>query len=257
MTKFGEYPVIRTPFGAGDRNIEMPDILNGISEKEACPYANGGTQISRHKMNGIGYIATLGAFLDRLGYPYGYVEGLSYPKGAIVSIYDDQNATMKEYINTIDNNTLSPDVFGDSIDPTDRVTNGWKAIHKVNSYSFFPDYSNRTLIKTIKTTSKNTSEETISPESGGWILATRIIEGWEEFDSAQRLGLGYSEVSVRLGVSSAYQYLSSDSFEIKHYEGGEASRFFPSPTIFPIRVYCPGWVKSVTLNIYHYPFERE
>ena len=140
---------------------------------------------------------------------------------------------------------------------SDSGLNGWEAGHKLNSYSFFPDYSNRTLIKTIKTTSNNTSKETISPESGGWILATRIIEGWEDFDSAQRLGLGYPEVSVHLGLQSIYEYMSSDSFSIKHYEGSEASRFFPSPTSFPISVYCPEWVKSVTLNIYQYPFEQE
>ena len=258
MTSFGTYPSITTPFGSADANIQMPDVNYGITETDACPYANGGTQVSRHKMNGLGYLATVGAFLDRIGYPYGWTRNVAYPKGAIVTMFN--GTTVKEFVNTVEHNTEEPPSDSDITDYTEEGSRGWKPVYLRKNYSYFPDYTNRELIKEFKVKSGQSSSVTISPKTGGWALVTREIEGWDELTSSQKFGLMNSNsadmVEVRLGVHSIYQWDETDDFSIKQYESGRASRFFPCPSVLPVSVTrVPSYIKSVTVNVYIYALE--
>jgi len=257
MVDFGSFPSVTTPFAAADMGIQQPDVRFGITAAESCPYANGGTQISRHQMNGIGYIATLGAFLDRVGYPYGYQAGISYPVGAIVTQFDRTKNRILEFVNTVDENTEEPPTNLSEIeDSGERTIRGWTFIHRLNDYSFFPSYENRKLVKTLKVKSGNGESFNYEPESGGWVLVTRTISNWDELEVNQIFGITYDTVSVRLGVYSIYQRSSDDEMTIQQYEGAEASRFLPCPSVLPITVTrVPDFIKTVTVNVYHYPLE--
>ena len=256
MTSFGAYPTVTTPFGASDADIQIPEA-NGISQQDACPYANGGTQITRHQMNGIGYLATIGAYLDRLGYSYGYTYGVRYPKGAIVTIFDPSTNRISEYLNTQDDNGNAPaNITQITEDNQETSYNGWVLLNRVTEHSFFPDYTNRELIESFKLTAGESNTVNITPNQAGWVLVTRTIEGWDSLSIEQKLALGMNGVEVRLGIYSIYQWNSDDEITIRQYEGATASRFLPCPEVLPIRVPpVPDYVKSVSVEVYFYTLE--
>lgn len=262
METLGTYPAITTPFAAGDSDIQFPDVNFGLTAEDACPYSNGGTQISRHKMNGLGYLATLGAFLDRIGYPYGYTEGVSYPKGAIVSQYDEKNGRVVEYLNTKDNNTERPIdsvIITEIEERADLRLNGWTPVGRVASHSFFPDYGSKTRIGGLSVDAGHSGTATVVPPSGGWMLVTRTIDGWDGLDVRQRLGIGYETVDVQIGYTGYDHgfYSNLQYMLISQYEGGTASRFLPCPKEIPIKVtHVPNWIKSVTVDVYLFGMEQ-
>lgn len=115
------------------------------------PTENGGARFTRHQMNGVGYLATLGAFLDRVGYPYGK-ERLDpetfggYPKGAILMTMDD--GLVREYISLVDNNTHP--LPKESADGTYVGDEWWAPTIPTESASFFPNFSEAENYATLK-----------------------------------------------------------------------------------------------------------
>ena len=136
-------PFVETPFATADefKVTDIDFLRNGVSRAMVTPYANGGMRFSRNYLNGIGYFATIGAFLDRMGYPYGIDRGRAeeiggYPKGAILITEDDDY--VREYVSQIDINTEP--LPKEAADGTYVGNEFWKPTLPPTA-DFFPDFS--------------------------------------------------------------------------------------------------------------------
>lgn len=139
-------PMVDTPFASGNqfKVLDLDFLKDGVSRAMVMPTANGGTKFSRSHLNGIGYWATIGAFLDRIGYPYGIDKSRAeeiggYPKGAILVTEDDDY--VREYVSLVENNTHPlPQEASDGTYEGDQY---WgTTLPKV--VDFFPDFSTST-----------------------------------------------------------------------------------------------------------------
>ena len=255
MTSFANYPKINAPFALNDPDKVIPNSVDGFTASYSTPRSNGGTQITRHQMNGFGYLATAGAFLDMIGYPYGnngihYSAG-GYPKGAIVTMFD--GTRIKEFVNTIDNNSNSlivPDAISDE---SDSQVSGWEPLYRTEQYNFFPDYTNRELISSNVITS-NTFGYTVSDDRTGWILVRRTINNWDDITVTNRIT---KTAVVKLVDHDPYANQGdTDDFEIHSYEGRVATRFTP----FSGHITISGSMESslfgsMTIEVFLYPLE--
>ena len=179
MTNFDNIPLVLTPFADNDAQKDFSFFESGITRQMTVPDANGGAKFTRHQMNGIGYLATLGAFLDRIGYPYGK-ERLDptsfggYPKGAI--LMTQENGHVREYISLIDNN-IHP-LPTEAEDGTYQGNEYWAPTIPTESASFFPDFSSQAWaaggtigpIGMSKTESRD-----FQIEDSGWYVIERIF----------------------------------------------------------------------------------
>lgn len=111
MADTSKIPFVLVPFADNDQqkvaNINF--LRSGVTAAMSIPTTNGGMKFTREMLNGIGYFATLGGYLDRIGYPYGKdrdrgTDFKGYPKGAI--LISEDNDYVREYVSQIDNNTM-------------------------------------------------------------------------------------------------------------------------------------------------------
>ena len=258
MTSFGEYPTINAPFGSEDSQIEIPSSEFGFSSAMSVPVANGGTRITRHQMNGAGYLATLGAFLDRLGYPYGHkpigigTSNDGYPKGAIVTQFTD-DGELREWINQEDNNTQYPPerVILDN----NQEVNGWRPLWRMNQFNFFPDYSNKKLLKKFEFTPSQYSNTVEVPSSTpGWILVRRTIENWDDLSPYNKfIGVGLEVELVPYLVPNT----ADDNFAIQMYEGKVATRLLPCSTGVRIHLeHFSNYISQLDIEVFLYEMEE-
>ena len=143
MYNIANIPMINVPFADDDQSkvTDLGFLENGVSNRMIIPTKNGGTPFTRQHLNGIGYFATLGAFLDRIGYPYGIRRDTGsdfngYPKGAILITEDDDY--VREYVSQVDNNVFTLPQEAD--DGTYVGNDYWKPTLPPTA-NFFPDFS--------------------------------------------------------------------------------------------------------------------
>lgn len=253
MDNFGDYKILNVPFGSAyfgkngwTENGEWPTFF---SKDNSVPHGNRGNPVSRDLLNKVGYLATIGAYLDRIGYPYGNkppftpVAGVDtgatgYPKGAIVSVWDENAKAVREYISLQDNNTnnypWSPSVQGTADSDTEHSTDGsasfptggndyWKPLFKMDQFDFFPDYSNRTVLVNEDVNSGSKLIECSVPNSG-WIVVTRTIQRWEELSENLRIGRNSTPPETSINSQRDYNY---PFMRMVVQEGMTATRFFP------------------------------
>lgn len=259
MVNFGEYPKINAPFAMKDPDKYLVGYASGLDVNKATPVYNGGTQITRHDLNGLGYLATVGAYLDRIGYSYGsYSSGgtdISYPKGAILTVFNGE--TVEEWVSLQDNNSARP-LYNFTESDYDRSNLAWKPIYEVKNYNFFPDYSSRKLLDKISVNPGNPFQLDIKNDEYGWLLVQRSFEGWEDVTAEERMSeRNDCEVIVQWGTSPVW---SAAELEISPYEGERASRLIPLPAEATMRVkgtfekHTP--FQGLTIEVFAYPFEE-
>lgn len=222
---------LSAPFGASDSAMQ---ISSEFSESNATPEKNGGTRITRHQMNGLGYLATIGLYLEQIGYPCLYQEGVTYPKDAIVTKIEEVNGRTyaMEFRNTIDGNGLRPPSIAEGIDLYHSRANAkgyadtyWEPLYDFPYYNFFPDYSNRKLLfsKNIAIGSEDvTYKETIPLTESGWLYIVRTYDAWDNYPNYTEL----ENVELRY-PQGKNENIYMDS--IRPYEGPIATRLLPPP----------------------------
>lgn len=243
MDKFQKYPLLNTPFAANDSDKVVPaeaEVQDGFPVGMTVPASAGGLGIGRHYMNGMGYLATLGVFLDRIGYPYGYNPPAGgYPKGAIISIFDDNSKTLQEYISLIDDNTAN--VSDDT---------AWKPHYPREVFDFLPDLDSRTLVLSqTYELGAGDSAKTIPVTEEGWFLIKRTMSSWE-FPDANTWNSGALYIGTD-GTDGTDTRTAMDV--IRTYEGETASRLLPlakNCTLYYSRHPSSG----ATIEVYRYPF---
>lgn len=248
-----DFPKILMPFAASDPDRTIPQAGDGFLAKQATPVYNGGTQITRHDLNGLGYLATIGSFLERVGYPnadIGRQAGYSYPKGAIIT--EVEGDTVCEWVSLHDNNNQQP--YGTSIGDVDAYTEtgSWAPVHKVKNYNFFPDYSNPKTLLSTKILQGTTLS--VTSDTSGWVLVKRTINNWDELTPTEI----FSNVcTVDIAGNNPYRVGSIDELGIQSYEGKVASRLFPLQKNLELRcVFVNEIYKSITVEVLLYPFEE-
>ena len=257
MDNFGKFVLPVVPFafayfgedgwiGDSQASADAPEndkSMPMMFTKENCiPTSMGGKPISRHMMNKLGYLATIGSYLDRIGYPYGTerpdwssfpVEGVAgYPKGAIISIYDENNKRMREYLSLTDNNTdTSP---WDAVDGNQNLADysdydtqrywdsnpNWKPLFKLEEANYFPDYSSKTEL--INESYYTSGKKSITLSSPGWLYIKRTIS---EFDTIDKTTLVSNPTAMSVTVTANDNRLTATT--ISPLEGKEATRLLP------------------------------
>lgn len=179
MTSFDNVPLVLTPFADSDASKDFSFFESGITRQMTVPTENGGARFTRHQMNGIGYLATLGAFLDRVGYPYGR-ERLDpssfggYPKGAI--LMTQENNRVREYISLVDNNTHP--LPTEDEDGTYVGNEWWAPTIPTDSVSFYPSFANPKYVTgaTLGPIGYNGSTYTdLTVSETGWYCIERVF----------------------------------------------------------------------------------
>lgn len=245
MTSFDNIPVVTTPFADDDTQKDFSFLGGGIDSKMTVPTETGGLRFTRHQMNGIGYLATIGAFLDRIGYPYGK-ERLDpsafggYPKGAILMTQDDDFC--REYMSRIDNNTHP--LPKEASDGTYEGDEYWQPTIPTSSASFFPNMGIRNVIwsGTIKgrangsLDSGNVPGQDVLVSSDGWYLVERTFRattdsetGYTQLPEKQfRISLNHLflvELPGVMGVRSSYIFpaVKGDTINLEYGNTGTST----------------------------------
>ena len=214
MTSFDNVPLVLTPFADGDVSKDFSFFQDGIIRQMTVPTENGGARFTRHQMNGIGYLATLGAFLDRVGYPYGR-ERLDpslfggYPKGAI--LMTQENNRVREYISLVDNNTHP--LPTEDEDGTYVGNEWWAPTIPTDSASFYPSFANSTYV----------GGDTLGPigyDGSTYVDKTISETGWYCIDRVFRQANGtqfnsiLSLADLRLSLTMTGEGLANGSFVV-------------------------------------------
>jgi hypothetical protein len=174
MATSEKIPFVSVPFADQDQTkvADLDFLKSGVTSSMLIPTEQGGRKFSRSMLNGIGYFATLGGFLDRIGYPYGIEKDRGadfngYPKGAILISEDDDY--VREYVSQEDNNT-NP-LPQEATDGTYKGDEHWKPTLPPVA-DFFPDYSTYTskFFKDVVGT--------------GTVQYTIDEDGWYEFSAS-------------------------------------------------------------------------
>lgn len=236
VSPFHKYTGAPVPFGAGAFTEEGPtsEDLNDLmfGGKNSVPDENGGIAITTRQMNTLGYLATIGPYLLRMGYPFGNqpiqwpignngTTAIGYPKGAIVSVLYD-NGYVREYISKVDNNTdtlpwdlreNNPDADG-AIDESNE-NDYWKPIISKTQFNFFPNYESPSITN-IDVSASQELNQTI--QHNGWIEVRRTIPNYSE--AVRRLYTTDSQkMQLTITIDDAYD------ITINMMEGETASRF--------------------------------
>lgn len=251
MESFGTFPYLTTPFGVGDMALHIPDDGRGFRPQLASPSQKDSLKLDRHLMNGVGYLATLGLYLDSIGYRYPYSSWVStqihgYPKGAIVT-----DTSGFEWINTKENN--EQDYPDSNISDYSYESQGWQPVYKIRNFSFWPDYNKRTLIlsRTFSQKTYTTLKVTVPNK---WILVRRTITNWDTLAPEQLFTIGY----IGWVGDNPWPYGLSDDQRIYGYEGPQASRFLPGgwERNMEIQFSPPDSSISLTVEVFAYEFEE-
>ena len=259
---YKEIPISR-PFGDNDYQRSLPN--GGAFGKDySTPISNGGRRVSRHELNGLGYLATLGTFLDSYGYQPEWRDLSAiggYPKGAIVSKID--NNGVRQYVNLEDGNTKEPQ-FEDALTDASSEENGWKPLFRTKEYNFFPDYDSKELIWEYHVTPSNPlAGKEIAIAEPGWVLVERSIDNWEDalesFTSSEMqvklMWTNENYVSLAPYAGNALYYHGADAFTIKLMEGQKSSRFYPCSNGITIGGKCSDPIAGITISAYHFRLE--
>lgn len=227
---FGNYPRMGSPFGAYDPLADK--TVTQITEEMSVPCSAGGIGISRHTLNGIGYLATIGGFLDSIGYPYGFnpeVAARGYPKGAIVSEFSGK--TLREYISLKDNNTSTdlPDTIYD-----DTTNDSWAPLQTGKDYNYFPDFSKGSKI--FEKSVSSSESMTVSMPGTGWIDIRRKFVYKNDYSILQKLGFMNAGLVNYLQIGGDGTYAATEDENTMAYdtlciwasEGESSSRFLPA-----------------------------
>ena len=258
---------LSTPFGFSDSELTVP---SEFGPKYATPVSNGGSPMSRHDMNGLGFLATIGTFLDSIGYQYPYnaymAQRNGYPMGAVVS-YIDNNWRLRQFVNTRENNPLPTEEFDEVLNDTSMIRNGWKPLYEINNYNFFPDYSSRTLVREISIMPPLPATRIpVTISEPGWILIERTIDNWDDANEAygslspaerEKFSVAnYVSLSAHAGTpTDAVNFNVYDLFTMTYSEGRVASRLIPSNGGVYITGKCALPVTSMTVRIYRFDME--
>jgi hypothetical protein len=108
MTIFRTIPTVTLPFATGAIDVSSGNgpatysIQEGLSPLLGAPNRN--EPLTRHHLNQIGFLSTIGIFLHQSGYQPGFnhMPAGGWPKGAILT--DFTNGVVQEFVNTIENN---------------------------------------------------------------------------------------------------------------------------------------------------------
>ena len=177
-------PMVMSPFASGDDQKEMSlsFLENGVDREFTIPVENGGKPFTRSHLNAIGYFATLGGYLDRLGYPYGIDKDIAldiggYPKGAILITED--NDYVREYVSLVENNTHA---LPQETDDGTYEGNEYWGVTIPPVVDFYPDFSTSYDKKTFNITGTGTyGYESYTIDEDGWYQFTGIYsDGWWE-----------------------------------------------------------------------------
>lgn len=263
VVKFSNYVLPNLPFGCGyfgkdgwrgdssstDKWASTQEMPTMFTKENCTPASMGGKPISRHMMNKLGYLATIGSYLDRIGYPYGNVplidmndptkddRSYGYPKGAIVSVFDEENKRLREYLSLVDNNTdLTPwaRTFGGekeiAVEDTDEFwasNQNWKPLYSLRQHSYFPDYSNQQEL--LNETVYDTLGQTVAV-GDGWVNVTRTIPNFDSIPKSQMFA-NPNEMSVTVSMvdkdNPDDRTLDAPITTIMPYEGMTATRTLP------------------------------
>lgn len=184
---------ISAPFGIEDasKRLTADFLKNGIGDT----IGENAEVIDRHTMNGIGYLMTIGVYLNEinripLANMASFING--YPMGAIKAIRNE-NGDLREYICNGDN-TLSEPPFTDTIPPS-VLKNGWLPTKGWWNTVFTPFYyahfyssggQGETYLGSITRADEESHTRQISVVNGGWVKFTRSITRWNNLSESQR-----------------------------------------------------------------------
>lgn len=140
-------PTIEMPFAYQDPMRDYSFYKTGVTPAMTAPATNGGSRFTRHQMNGIGYLASLGTFLWQCGYPFSREDVTKvssaiggYPKGAIVYTIDS-SGYLVEYISKVDDNTNPlPESSGTLPEENDY----WAPLYETVYQATVPNYETTT-----------------------------------------------------------------------------------------------------------------
>ena len=261
MDHFGKYSLPNVPFAANYFGkdgywIGDPESADDAPENDrsmpteftkanCVPASMGGKPITRHMMNKLGYLATIGSFLDRIGYPYGNVpldwnhlpskENVGgYPKGAIITIYDEEKKVTRQFQSLVDNNVntdpwdYATGTLGEANADADTMTfwtsrGYWKPLFRLNEYNYFPDYS--TKIEIFNESVYTTTKFNLTVENPGWLYVRRYIPDW---DSISKDKFIVNPTSMSVDITPVTGTVGATvGTTIMPYEGVEATRLLP------------------------------
>ncbi|MBO6031939.1 MAG: hypothetical protein J6Q22_10900 [Prevotella sp.] len=258
--KYANIPITR-PFAWDDPDKELPKG-NSFSKSYSIPISNGGLRLTRHHMNALGFLSTLGTYLDSYGYQPEWRDLSAiggYPQGAVVSKIDSNG--IKKYVSLKDNNTNEPQ-FEDILTDESGEENGWKPLFKTKEYNFFPDYESKEKIWEYHVTpSLPLNFTTIEITSPGWILMERRIDNWDEVvvstanESLRNSWDGYYNYVEFVPYKATLTDLSDYSIKINLTEGPLVSRFYPCNNGFAISGSCSRPVSGMTISVYLFKME--
>lgn len=231
------FPVMAIPFACKDASIVPPTFL---SEKAvAIPTSQGGEVLTRHMMNGYGYLASLGYFLDQIGYTYSLPIGSLLSEGyqnAVKRRYDE-NRRLREYQGS---GTEEPP-FGEGEDPTGLGNDNWKpTINYKNSFSFpvLDIDSSELAYSGAKDTDNEFAVNVDFPLSPCWVYIKRTILNWDEiatdlqdsYTPTLDVNQLYYTDNEYVRFPEYYNQRLGYSTSIPFMEGAVAGRLFPLGT---------------------------
>lgn len=237
MTGFGTIPHVSMPFGIDDANMIVPlgssigggnlPLTQGINPEHSAP---GGNPITRHHMNGIGFLATIGGFLQQAGYQPSFDTPPTggWPKNAIVT--DVSGGDVREYLNTQDNND-SPFIGTGGLNPETSFEEdeGWIPIWSARRFNFFPNYDDREIVfrKTFSPGESNFYQK-VASSTMGWFLVSRTLDHYDDMTEEQKMNLvGWTNYNLGIHLQGLYYDYDGGQNTINLYEGKVASRLIP------------------------------
>lgn len=251
MTGFPKVDVIPCPFAQDD--VRRTHIITGPSNTEinfktaippgfSVPASNGGSRFSRHMMNQLGYLSTLGAYLDQMGYAHTFNKSFcaeigGYPKGTIlkhITYKEDADGEMipdrvRDVISMQEDNTVD---FVEDPSVIDNEVDGvvwWKYVkHDVIYGSWIPDYENAELIlyKTVGTNETYKSPAIMFNESG-WLFLKVHINGFKNIATKYYSNPGVSIMSSEFARTNRFTDSSYVGFPITKYQGESINTLSP------------------------------
>ena len=201
MKGFPQYDIITAPFGQDDAGrkpfIDGPsnaeiNFKTGIPPIYSVPASTGGKMFTRHEMNELGYLATIGSFLTQCGYRPRYSKAFAksiggYPKGAVLDCSPSTNTAYRyTIVSQIDDNLIVPTLSGED-EEGDQTwhysdtseTAPWRLVYRNDTISFFPDYSTKKLVKKMELGSaRSTISFTVDAVVPQWVYVERSYSGF-------------------------------------------------------------------------------
>lgn len=222
---------IASPFAENDseKDLSKQFLENGFRDsREAEP-------ITRHQLNGLGYLATLSRWQEEMCIPNDTQVGAEiggYPLGAIKACISE-TGEYREYICCKENNINEPPL-SESVPPIDqknfwRPTKGyWNTIATLGYYMRDLYSGGNILARQIGSITREDEERhtrAFPIAEGMWVRIIRTISNWDALTSAQRKSrypMGFVDVSY--GDAKSYRCLA-----IPFCAGKEVVRWIPFP----------------------------